>query len=191
VRFGLKIQNHGAPLGRLGGIREEEPSRKRVPPREPVPPRLLEVPTPATLRGTTLRSGERPADEFTIEEQRVLLASVGGPLRVFAARIFIATFFLDGAGGPSGKDSYTQQLVKAKNGPIFVRVTPAGFTDAARQFDFSDGAGSDEEGAASISLAGDNPFDCVLMPDEELWGSTEPDGAPGTKYRLKVSVVAV
>jgi hypothetical protein len=191
MKFGLRIENHGAPLDRLGGVRKEDGSRKPIPARDPVPSRLLEVATPVTPRGTILRSRERPADEFTIEEQRIQLAATAGPLRIFAARIFIATFFLDGTGGPSGKFSYSQQLVKAKTGPVFVRVSPATDAEGTRRFNFAQGGSADEEGAASIVLPDEGPFDCILMPDESLHATTDPDGAPGTKYRLKVHVVSV
>jgi hypothetical protein len=191
MRFGLKIENHGAPLDRLGGVRKEEGSRKPIAPRDPVPPRLLEVATPVTPRGTILRSRERPADEFTVEEQRVQLAAVAGPLRIFAARIFIATFFLDGTGGPSGNKPASQQLVKAKNGPLFIRVVPGDDAPLSRRFNFANGGSADSDGAASLVLPDEGPFDCILMPDEALHATTEADGAAGAKYRLKVSVVSV
>jgi hypothetical protein len=182
-RFGLRRQQPGAPLDRVGGVRKEERERPVSPPR--VVPQQEKPPVMITPRGTTLESKVRPSNEFTVEEMRVQLAAVAGPMRLFASdRRFIRTF---------NNDQNTQQLVKGLNCPVFVRVSPADDAEGTRRFNFTDGAAGSEQTGDSLVMPDEGFYSCVVLPGESLYATTLADfpTVGDTEYKLKIEVVTV
>lgn len=158
---------------RLGGVRREPKELKPLPSREV--PRKETLPQIVTQRGTTLQPKVRPADEFTIEEQRVHLAAVAGPLRRWADRIWILTL------------SPAERVLKITDGkefPLYVRVVPAEATQPAQRVHFSDGGPGNQQTAVSMIIPDEGPFECIVMPGEALFATVDP-GIVGD-YRIKI-----
>lgn len=183
-RFGLRNIAEGASLDRLGGVRKEERERKPIPARDE--PMEEKVPVQTTPRGTTLDSGVRPSNEFTVEEMRIHALAVAGPLRVWAAgRRWIVTL-------ESGKSNLL--ITKGKNCPVYVRVTAALDSQGPRRLNFTEGGPGTEMTARSIVLPDEDAFLAIVLPGEALYVSTLddfPTVGPGTTFKLKVQEVSL
>lgn len=159
------------------GIRRLE-ARRVAPERRDEPP-PEHVPAQATLRGSTLQSAKRPLDEFTIEEQRLHLAAIAGPDRLFAAKFMRVPLT---PGNPVRVARGVQHIVK------FVRVFAAVGSPANAVFFSSNGSGSPNTSVRVVlgtPLAGDEErfFDAILLPNEFLYAHSE------IAYALKVAEV--
>jgi len=191
TQFGLRRQNPGSENNRTGGIRQEARVREVHPERRPPVPE--KVPVQVSQRGTTTETKIRPSNEFTVEEQRIQLAAVAGPLRVFAAKTFVRRFFLDGTSGPTNTEGRNQQLVKGLLAPIYVRVFPALAVALSQKFFFTEGGPGEQQTSRVIVMPDEGAFECIILPHEALFASIDDvDLLPlGTNYQLKIQVVSV
>jgi hypothetical protein len=136
-------------------------------------PRREELPIISTPRGTTLQSAKRPLDEFTVEEQREHLASIAGPMRVFAANITRVNLK---AGAAEIVARGVEWTVK------YVRVRAVAGQAAAVVLFSSQGSGS-PDASEPVTLGGDPFFEAVILPNETLYAFCD------VAFRLKVQEV--
>jgi hypothetical protein len=159
---------------RFGGVRTEARSREAAPARRPPTPE--KVPVQVSQRGTELGVKIRPSNEFTVEEQRVQLCAMAGPMRIFAGRIFLVNL--------SGATKFAAKIADGKNSPVFIQVEPGSSTLGSKRVTFTEGVAGRQRSSVSLVMPDEGPFQCVLMPDESLYANIDPvEGAAA--YQLK------
>jgi hypothetical protein len=103
----------------------------------------------------------RPIDEFTLEEQRIQLATIAGPLRLFMAQGSRRVLPL---GQPIRLSNATGYIKYVHVEPIF------GFTGVVI---FSAAEKGNRNTSIALKLPDDGAFRAILLPREELWGVAE------------------
>ena len=128
-----------------------------------------QLPSAVSLKFQTVQTNVRPINEFTIEEERIRLASIAGPLRIHA-------------GVASRRDlepSVARQLSTGTHAVKFIRIEPIfGFTGLVI---FSTNKKGSRDTAPAVFLPDEGPYDAVLLPDEELYGFSDEVGGISLK----------
>ena len=112
------------------------------------------------------------------------LAATAGPMRRFAARIFVRTI-------PSTAQISTIKLVEGKNVPMYVRVVPSRAALGSRRVTFTEGGPGTEQTGVSMILPDEGAFECIVMPGEALFGTVVFSEGGGVPFQGKVYEVRV
>jgi hypothetical protein len=127
-------------------------------------------PQAVVLRYSNLKTGLRPANEFSVEEMRIQLAAQAGPMRMFTAT--------------SNRVDLQQNVAKllshGTHAVQYVRVDAILGSPSIR-FIFSTGQKGSPDTAPSFILPDEGPQDFILLPGDDLFGFTDAVGGGSLK----------
>lgn len=129
----------------------------------PLPPEAAKAKAmpPVILKNSVYPPSFRPTDEYTLEEKRIELATIAGPLRLFAAQGSRKVLPI---GQPIRLSNATGYIKYVHVEPIF------GFTGVVI---FSAAEKGNRNTSIALKLPDDGAFRAILLPREELWGVAE------------------